>query len=79
MRRNIDEGTVNLLMLMIGRLVSFKFGNVSQLDPNLNPIYWPLFKDIDPNLHRDLELSFNYHQSVPSTIPVTTVHIIRKD
>lgn len=33
---------------IIGRLVSFKFGDVSQRDPILSPAYWPLVKDTDP-------------------------------
>lgn len=35
-------------VLIIGRLVSFKFGNVSQWDSILSPVYWPLVKDTDP-------------------------------
>lgn len=45
----MDEGILNLFVLMVGRLDSFKFGNISQLDSNLNPVYWLLFKETDPN------------------------------
>lgn len=45
----MDEGILNLFVLMVGRLDSLKLGNVSQLDSNLNPVNWLLFKETDLN------------------------------
>lgn len=57
----MDEGILNLSVLMVGRLDSFKVGNGSQLGSNLNPAYWLLFKGTDPS-SPPIQFSFNYYQ-----------------